>query len=153
MIRDNRGFSLQEVMTVIGIIAVLATIAVPNLIGWLPKYRSSSGAREIMGALEHARMTAIRQNAAVDVAFDFEANSYRTSLDGNTLKAGTLAASVDLKEPSSSQSLGAAFRFNNQGMPVDAGGNAIAGSVVLAAGSHAPEKQIRVNAGGNVRIQ
>jgi hypothetical protein len=38
-------------------------------------------------------------------------------------------------------------------MPVDASGNATAGRVVLAAGERVPEKSIRVNAGGHVRIQ
>jgi prepilin-type N-terminal cleavage/methylation domain-containing protein len=152
MIRRNDGFSLNELMVVIGIIAIMAAIAMPNLIGWLPKYRLSAAAREMMGAVEHARTTAIRHNADVIVTFDFAANSYRATLDGNTVKAGVLPAGIDLKEPPSG-SLGPVFRFNSQGMPVDASGNATAGRVVVAAGAHVPEKAIRVNVGGNVRIQ
>ncbi len=152
MIRRNTGFSLHELMVIIGIIAIMAAVAMPNLIGWLPRYRLGTAAREVMGAMEHARMTAIRRNADVVVAFDYAANSYRTTLEGGTVKAGALPAGVDLKEPSSG-SLGAVFRFNSQGMPVDASGNATAGRVVLAAGERVPEKSIRVNAGGNVRIQ
>lgn len=152
MIRRTNGFSLHELMVIIGIMAIMAAIAMPNLIGWLPKYRLSTAAREMMGAMEQARLTAIRRSADVVVALDYAANSYRMSLDGGTVKAATLPAGVDLKEPASG-SLGSGFRFNSQGMPVDASGNATAGRVVLAAGERVPEKSIRINAGGHVRIQ
>ena len=62
MLRKNAGFSLTELMTVIGILALMCGIAMPNLIGWLPKYRMGNAAPELMGAMEHARMTAVRRN-------------------------------------------------------------------------------------------
>jgi len=153
MLRKNTGFSLTELMTVIGIIALMCGIAMPNLIGWLPKYRMGTAARELMGAMEHARMTAVRRNVNVDVAFDFAANSYRTSVGGKTVRAGSLPPGIDLKEPSS-DSIGASFRFNNQGMPVDNANTTKAGKMVIADnGGRYPIKVVSVNAGGNVKIE
>ena len=68
MLRKNAGFSLTELMVIIGIMGIMAGIAMPNLIGWLPKYRMGSAARELLGTLEFARLTAVKRNVATLVS-------------------------------------------------------------------------------------
>ena len=41
-------------MVTIGIIAILAAIAVPGVIGWLPRYHLGNAARDILAAVEDA---------------------------------------------------------------------------------------------------
>ncbi len=85
MIRKDSGISLIEVMVVIAMIAILSAIAVPNYIGWLPKYRLSTSARDVLSDLEYARGTAIKENANVIVQFDTVNNAYRLWVDNGAL--------------------------------------------------------------------
>jgi type IV fimbrial biogenesis protein FimT len=56
-----RGFSVVEVIVVLAVAAVLASIAIPNVLFQLPRYRLSGAARQIMGDLMWARMQAVTQ--------------------------------------------------------------------------------------------
>ena len=150
MLRKNDGFSLQELMVIIGIVAIMCAIAMPSLIGWLPKYRMSSAARDLLGAMEFARLNAVRKNAVVVVNFDYANESYQASIGGTVLKTWKMPTGVDLKQPSS-QALGASVRFNNQGMPVDALGNAVSGRVAVGAGGR--ERLVSLSAGGSIKIE
>ena len=85
MVRKNSGMSITEVMVVIAIVAILSAIAVPNYIAWLPKYRLSTSARDILSDLEHSRGTAIKYNAYVVFEFDTTNNSYHSWVDNGAL--------------------------------------------------------------------
>lgn len=85
MIRENSGVSMIEVMTVIAIIAIISAIAVPGYIGWLPKYRLSTSARDVLSDLEYARGNAVKENASVIFEFDTANNSYNAWVDNGAL--------------------------------------------------------------------
>jgi len=64
------GFTLAELMTVIAIIAILAGIVAPNLIGWLPNYRLRSAARDVYSNFQKAKLTAIKEHCNCTVTFN-----------------------------------------------------------------------------------
>lgn len=58
--RQQAGFSLIEMAIVMGIIAVLAALAVPSMIRWMDNQRLARSARDVTGAISFARSEAIR---------------------------------------------------------------------------------------------
>jgi type IV fimbrial biogenesis protein FimT len=146
MLRKNAGFSLTELMVIIGIIGIMAGVAMPNLIGWLPKYRMGSAAREILGTLEFARLTAVKRNAATLVTLDYANDLVRVTVGATTVRTIRMPAGIDLKEPAS-PSLGASFNFNGQGMADKSG------EVLISDGGRHPDKKVTLSTGGSIKIQ
>jgi type II secretory pathway pseudopilin PulG len=146
MLRKNAGFSLTELMVIIGIMGIMAGIAMPNLIGWLPKYRMGSAAREILGTLEFARLTAVKRNVATLVTLDYANDLVRVTVGATTVRTIRMPAGIDLKEPAS-PSLGASFNFNGQGMADKSG------EVLISDGGRHPDKKVTLSTGGSIKIQ
>ena len=140
-------------MTIIGIIAILFTIAIPNYIGWLPKYRLGSAARDLLSAMQYGRLTAVKNNADVQVKFYPDQDNYRVFADYNgnqdqdagepTIRSGQMPKGVYLKETNFDAN---AFYFDGRGLASGSGG-----TISLETDSK-NQTQIRVNRTGNSRI-
>lgn len=144
--QKNLGFTIVELMTVIGLIAILMSIAVPNIIGWLPDYRLRSGTEEIQSTLQLARLRAINGNTTATVSFNIANETYQASVGGQTFKGGQMPAGVDIF--SASFELGAPqVQFNSKGFVN------LAGGTVEVRNTQGGKRQITVIFTGNSRVQ
>ena len=79
------GFTMVELMVVVGMIAILTAIAVPNIISWLPNYRAKAAARDMISNFQKAKMEAVKRNTDVVINFTTanatQAGSYRIFVD------------------------------------------------------------------------
>jgi len=125
--RNSSGFTLIEVIIAIAVFAILATVAIPNYIGWLPKRHLQSSTVDVQGAIHLAKMTAIRENTDVVLTFDPANESYLAFIDTDedgsqdagerTVRSKGMSPGIDLN----STDFGDQLTFNSRGL-ADVGG-------------------------------
>lgn len=67
--RGETGFTLIEVMIVAAIMGIIAGIAIPGFMAWLPNYRLRSAAQDLLGNFQLAKITAIKRSTNCTVIF------------------------------------------------------------------------------------
>lgn len=88
MIRERKGVTLMELMTVIACLAILAAIAVPGWIsrGW-PAYRLKNAAHQVVSDIRLARIRAVATNRQYRLRFTPASDSYQ--LEKGNLPSGS----------------------------------------------------------------
>jgi type IV fimbrial biogenesis protein FimT len=71
------GFTMLELIMVTVVISILAAIALPNIIDWLPNYRLKAAARDMISNFQKAKMEAVKTNK--DVIIQFTPGAYAAS--------------------------------------------------------------------------
>jgi prepilin-type N-terminal cleavage/methylation domain-containing protein len=81
---DQKGFSLPELLVVTLVVAIIVTLALPQIQGALRIYRLDIAERVVTGRLLEARLTAIKRNRDTWLAIDTTANTIQiVSTDDN----------------------------------------------------------------------
>jgi prepilin-type N-terminal cleavage/methylation domain-containing protein len=83
---NQKGLTLIELVVVMVIIAIGATLLVPNIGAWMPVYRLKSATRDVVSAMRVAQIKAVSNNIWYRVSFDTGNNKYclETSVDAGT---------------------------------------------------------------------
>jgi prepilin-type N-terminal cleavage/methylation domain-containing protein len=159
MLSNKRGFSLPELMIIVGIVAIMGAIALPISINSISARRLSTSALDVLSLLEHARSSAVRRGESVFVRIDLAQNTYRAtagSLTGDTVRTGKMPAGITLQQPGT-DALPSTFRFNSHGLPETESSPGAwiltRGKLVLSDGGRHSNKTVSLNAGGNARIE
>jgi prepilin-type N-terminal cleavage/methylation domain-containing protein len=80
--RGDEGFTLVELIIVIAILTILATVATPNLLSAVPMIRTGGAARQVLSDFRLARTLAIDKGVPAIVEFDAPGSGhYRLFLD------------------------------------------------------------------------
>ncbi len=114
---DSKGFSLVELIIVIGLIALLMTIAIPQ---WGPltnNFRLRGATRLVWGDLQNAKMTAIKTNGSVMVTFNTSTNYSYPKGGGTTV---TRELSSKYSNITVSKNGGGTLTFGSTGMTSNA---------------------------------
>jgi prepilin-type N-terminal cleavage/methylation domain len=85
-LKQHRGYSLLELIMVMGLGATLTAAAVPQYLAGLDEARARGAAHHVSGQLQRARMEAVKRSAMVGVQFTQSVDggySYAVYLDGN----------------------------------------------------------------------
>lgn len=98
----QKGFTLVETVIVVAIIGILAAIAVPNFLTWLPNMRLKAAGRDLKSNMQKTRTEAIKTNHDWAIVFDTANNRYLICSDrgvDNTWSAtadNTITETIDL---------------------------------------------------------
>ena len=92
--QKKAGFSMIELMIVLGIIALLSAIITPNILSWLRNQGLRSAVSELQGNLQLAKLSAIRQNQSCDVNFDIVNGSYTIPCANKTVLLSSYSGGV-----------------------------------------------------------
>ena len=143
MLRKDSGFTFAELMVVLGIIAIIMALAIPGLIGWIPKHKLGTATRDLLSTLEAARVRAVRERVSVGIEFDV--TTYTVFIDNgagggnidNAVRDGSEQIIRNGEMPAGISMTAATFggnpnfRFNNQGFPIGAGGAPTGGTITV----------------------
>ena len=114
--RNHQGFTVVELMVVVAIAAVLATIAAPSFQSVFDRQRVRSAGSNLNTDIQYARSEAVRRNAAVTVSLSATTTPWCYGVVSGTAACDcTTAGSCDLKTVSGAD-------FANVSMTL-AGGN------------------------------
>jgi len=166
--RKDSGFSLLELMVVIAILAIMASIAIPNMISWPAKHRMSGAAREIYSAMQYARLRAVKEKMPVAIYFDVADDTFTVftpvlPIDmlevtngiedaGETfLKTGTMPVDVDMNNPLFGGET--ATVFDARGLPIQVLGNSLIGDVRLNNTNRNLFRRVRLRVSGSPVIE
>jgi type IV fimbrial biogenesis protein FimT len=69
ILKTATGFTLLEIIIVLAIMAIAMTIAIPNVMSWLPNYRLKAAARELYSNMQKAKSEALKRNCSVGITF------------------------------------------------------------------------------------
>ncbi len=75
--KTARGFTLIEILLVIGIMAVITTIVAVQVMGSLDSAKVASAGRDLMAAMRYTRGAALLQHQSQAVIFDVEKKTYQ----------------------------------------------------------------------------
>lgn len=134
--KQNQGFTIMELMVAVAIVGILAAIAVPNFLAYIPKHRLNQGARTVFSALQYARVTAVKDQIDVVIDFNTGSDSFNIFIDDGrgggvavdgvqngsepTVKSGTLSSGVEIQSASFSGAV-SWTRYDSRGMPNNIG--------------------------------
>ncbi len=88
--KTNKGFSLIELIIVIGIIGIVATIGVYSYQGYVANANLRSAARDLASYMNTMKQNAVsKQDTTFTIDFDKTANTY--TMNGTTVQTKSLA--------------------------------------------------------------
>jgi type IV fimbrial biogenesis protein FimT len=164
MERRSSGFTTIELMTVLAIVAVLATLSISNFISCRPRYKLGEAVTDILAMLQNARLRAVKENRRVVVLFDPDGNGklegdYIAFVDNGNGGAAEWTRQIEAGEPvvnrgkvpegvqlSRTSCVHHRLRFDSKGHLMD-----INRSIYLK-NANGLTKQITVYASGNCRV-
>ncbi|MES5484937.1 GspH/FimT family pseudopilin [Bradyrhizobium sp. INPA03-11B] len=110
-LRLSAGYSLIEMLAVLTIIALIATIAMPNLMRPSAHWQLQAAAREIVTALRLTRTSAIARNSPLVMNVDVGRRTFQSAVVPLQRFPSDIVAELRVAEPERATASMGGFRF------------------------------------------
>jgi prepilin-type N-terminal cleavage/methylation domain-containing protein len=141
MVRGRQGFSIIELLVVIGILGVMMAIVIPFYVGYRPRLMLSQSGGKVLSALRMARQRAVSEARPHTVHFDWSGEAYKTD-NGPWMPLGI--------QTDMSQGTG----FTEDSLIFDPDGKASAGGTIVFSSSRIPERyELYISVAGFTKLQ
>jgi type II secretory pathway pseudopilin PulG len=161
-LNSARGYSLIEVVFVLGLGVTLSAVAVPQYLAGIDDFRASGAARYVSARFQRARMEAVMRSTPVALQFVQTPDGYRYAVyldgNGNGVLTSDIASGVD-RQINAAEQLRDRFAGVDFGAvpglpPIDPGGTAPGNDPIrLGAGSLATFTPLGSSSSGTVYIK
>jgi prepilin-type N-terminal cleavage/methylation domain-containing protein len=156
--KKQNGFSLVEVLIVMGIIAIVAVVSSPFLGGFMDNRALKSATRDLTGDIFELRERAINENRWYQITLSVGANSYSMSQCNNVNTGGTCTGGYTqfaVKSPTAFRtgvrltnvSFGTTLQLSPRGLV-----NPVNGGTIRIINDSASSATITINATGRPRV-
>ncbi|MDO9080828.1 MAG: GspH/FimT family pseudopilin [Desulfuromonadales bacterium] len=124
-LQTNKGFTLVEMMVVIGMISILAAISYPSVSGMMRKYQFRAAASEVLNTAMQARSNAVRDNESWRLQIAVDGTNYKLDLIDpslNIISSFIPGNGIQLLPPGDNIKCGNATKNWNSSLIIQTGG-------------------------------
>ncbi len=156
--RNESGLTLTELMIVMAFIAIIGTLAVPNMMSWREKSKFNGAVENLRGDLELAKIMVVRESGFVAVKFSHDGyqvftdnhpgspGDLRTDEGERLISNQVLPAGVSINDGLTDFAGVNYARFNERGLPENSG-------TVVITGPGGDQRFINLNRLGRIDVQ
>jgi prepilin-type N-terminal cleavage/methylation domain-containing protein len=147
---NERGFSLTELIVVVGLIGVLSLVAVPSLLTYWQSSSLTAGAEQLASVMNRARQLAVRSNTSVCVERTGTTVRLRTVSCAGTIWTGIGTDSAGLIQIANNMQV---TNATANAIFTNVGGASTIGTYTLTDPRTSRTRTVAVSASGRVTIQ
>jgi type II secretion system protein H len=149
VVRGERGYTLAELLVVIAVIGIMAFIAVPFMMTYIPSATVNYAAREVQSALNRAKLQAVASRQAICVQIVAGGYQFVQGSCGGTVWTGPGTSATGVFAVANNMTLtlnaGASPIFNQFGVATQTGSFRVTGTGGVS-------QTVSVQASGRVTI-
>lgn len=93
---SDRGFTLLEILAAIGIISILAAVALSDWGSLFSSYRLNAAGRQLYGDLQRARMRAVMENTTFKVVSSAGNSNYTLQREDTVVESKPLPSGIEI---------------------------------------------------------